>query len=162
MCMIINRKIVLGLLSLIALSVPMAGKAQKGEKYLGLTGGYATYNQSGYMGVDFQYTIIDHLRIAPDIVYSFKNNGKSAFILDLDMQFPFRLARGFKIYPLIGLAYNRWSFSGDTRVNRVGGNIGAGFDFYMTSNLKLSVQGKYSVMKDTGGGFLGMGIGYIF
>ena len=64
------------------------------------------------MGVDFQYIIVDHVRLAPDIAYSFRNEGKSAFILDVDVHFPFKLAKGFDIYPLVGFAFNNWSYAG--------------------------------------------------
>ena len=42
------------------------------------------------------------------------------------------------------------------------GGFGGGFDIYMTSQLKLNLQCKYSLMNDTGGCFLNMGIGYNF
>ena len=50
----------------------------------------------------------------------------------------------------------------DGNAARVGGNFGAGIDFYLTNYLKLNIQGKYSVMNDTSGGFFGVGIGYEF
>lgn len=157
-----STKIVLGLLCAGAFLVPAQAQAQRGEKSLGVIGGFSTYNNGGYMGVDFQYTIVDHVRLAPDIAYSFRNEGKSAFILDVDVHFPFKLAKGFDIYPLVGFAFNNWSYAGGGSASRAGGNFGAGLDFYLTSNLKLSLQGKYSVMNDTSGGFIGLGIGYVF
>ncbi|MDE5868839.1 MAG: hypothetical protein K2H18_01280 [Muribaculaceae bacterium] len=153
---------ILGVLGVAAFFTSLNAQAQKGEKSLGLIGGFSTYNNGGYMGVDFQYTIIDHVRIAPDIAYSFRNDQKSAFIMDVDVHFPFKLAKGFDVYPLVGFAFNNWSYEGGGSASRAGGNFGGGFDFYMTSNLKLSLQGKYSVMNDTSGGFIGMGIGYVF
>lgn len=154
---------ILGVLaSLVALGTPINAFAQKGEKSLGIIGGFSTYNNGGYFGVDFQYTFLNHLRLAPDIAYSFRNNGKSAFLLDVDLHFPFRIARGFDVYPLVGFTYNNWNYQGGGNASRAGGNFGAGFDVYLTSNLKLSLQGKYSVMNDTSGGFIGMGVGYVF
>lgn len=157
-----RAKIVLGLLSLGAMFLPLTAHAQKGEKSLGLIGGFSTYNNGGYMGIDFQYTLENHIRLAPDMAYSFRNDGKSAFILDVDVHFPFKLAKGFDIYPLVGFAFNNWNYEGGGSASRAGGNFGGGFDFYLTSTLKLSLQGKYSVMNDTSGGFIGMGIGYLF
>lgn len=157
-----SLKICLGLLCAGALFTPLQSHAQSGEKSLGIIGGFSTYNNGGYMGVDFQYTIVDHVRLAPDIAYSFRNDGKSAFILDVDVHFPFKIAKGFGVYPLVGFAFNNWSYQGGGNASRAGGNIGAGFDFYLTQNLKLNLQGKYSIMNDTSGGFIGLGIGYIF
>ncbi|MDE6536944.1 MAG: hypothetical protein K2M13_02755 [Muribaculaceae bacterium] len=141
---------------------PLSGQAQSGEKTLGLIGGYSSYNNSGYLGVDFQYSFASHVRIAPDIAYSFRNEGKSAFILDVDMHFPFALAKGVGIYPLVGFTFNNWSYQGGGHANRAGANFGGGFDFNLTSDLKLSLQAKYSLMNDTGGAFVGVGLGYRF
>lgn len=134
----------------------------RGEMSVGVNGGVATYNSGGYMNLDFQYTFINHLRIAPDIGYVFRNDGKSAFIMDVDLHFPFRVARGFALYPLVGFTFNNWNYEHGGSASRAGGNIGAGMELYVTSYLKLMLQGKYSLMDDTSGGFIGLGIGYVF
>lgn len=143
------------------LAAPEAS-AQKGEKTLGLAGGYATYNDGGYTALYFQYTFAPHVRIAPEIGYVFRNDGCSAFEASVDLHFPFRLAKGFAIYPLAGITLNDWNYEDEGHATRVGADFGAGFDIYLTSYLKLTLQGKYSLMNDTGGGFFNMGIGYVF
>lgn len=151
--------------ALFMLAIPATSQASslyKGEKTLGITGGFATHNHSGYAGAYFQYTFVPHVRIAPEIDYVFRRHDSSAVKIDCDVQFPFRLARGFNIYPLAGLAFNAWSNTGARNECRVGGNVGAGFDLYMTSNLKVSIQGKYSFLKDVDGAFVGLGVGYVF
>lgn len=145
-----------------AVMTPATASAQRGEKALGVMGGYATYNDGGYMNLYFQYSFANHFRIAPEIGYVFRNDCASAFIMSVDMHFPFRLAKAFSVYPLVGLTFNNWSYCDDSNQARVGGDFGAGFDFYLTSYLKLTLQGKYSLMNDTSGGFIGMGIGYVF
>lgn len=142
--------------------VPAAGFAQRGEKVVGIAGGYATHNDGGYANVYFQYGFADHVRIAPEVGYVFRNDGKSAFEASVDMHFPFRLARGFNIYPLAGVTFNSWNKEHHDTLNRAGFDFGAGFDIYLTSYLKLTLQGKYSLMNDTSGGFFDMGIGYVF
>lgn len=155
------------LVSIAALIAPFltagTASAQTGEKTLGLAGGFATYNNGGYANVYFQYSFAKHIRIAPEIGYIFRNEGKSGFEFSVDMHFPFRLAKAFSIYPLVGFTFNNWSYEGhDHSRSRAGVDFGGGFDIYLTSNLKLSLQGKYSAMNDTGGGFFDMGIGYVF
>lgn len=147
-------------MALTAAAVP--AQAQKGEKTLGVAGGYASYNDGGYADIYFQYTFAPHIRIAPEIGYGFRNEGKSAFLMSIDMQFPFKIARGFNVYPLVGATLNHWNYKHAGSETRVGADFGAGFDIYLTSYLKLNIQGKYSLMNDTSGGFIGMGIGYVF
>lgn len=137
--------------------------AQTGEKTLGVAGGIATHNSGGYMDLYFQYTIDPHIRIAPEIGYVFRNEAKSAFIFSTDVHFPFKLGKGVNIYPLVGFTLNSWDpeYHHDN-YTRVGADFGAGFDFYLTRNLKLNLQGKYSLMDDCSGGFINFGIGYVF
>lgn len=143
-------------------AVPQEAYAQRGEKTLGVAGGFATYNNGGYANLYFQYSFADHVRIAPEIGYIFRNEGKSGFEMSVDMHFPFKIARGFGVYPLAGLTFNNWTYHHDGHASRLGADFGAGFDIYLTSNLKLTLQGKYSLLNDTGGGFFDMGIGYVF
>lgn len=157
-------KIMTGVMSLLALGAmsTTASAQSTGEKTLGVAGGIATYNNGGYVKGFFQYQIVPHVRIAPDLGYVFRNEGKSAFFFDVDVQFPFRLARGFSLYPLAGFTYNNWSYEHAGHASRAGFNIGAGFDIYATRSFKISLQGKYSMMNDTGGGFFDLGFGYVF
>lgn len=148
------------MLALFFASQPLS--AQRGEKTLGISGGFASYNNGGCATVYFQYSFAEHVRIAPEVGYIFRNKGKSGFEGSLDMHFPFRVAKAFKLYPLAGVTFNNWSFSDRGSVSRGGLDFGGGFDLYFTSQLKLSVQGKYSVMKDTGGAFVNIGLGYVF
>lgn len=152
----------IGAIAIIAAFCPRQAMAQRGEKTLGVAGGFATYNSGGFAKLYFQYSFANHVRIAPEIGYVFRNEGKSAFVMSVDMHFPFRLAKGFSIYPLAGLTFNNWSYKDDGHASRVGADFGGGFDINLTSNLKLSLQGKYSMMNDTDGGFIDFGIGYVF
>lgn len=154
--------ILAAILLMLGLALPTEANAKGGEKTLGIAGGFATYNDGGYTDIYFQYSFADHLRIAPELGYVFRNEGKSAFEMSVDMHFPFRVARGFAVYPLVGFTFNNWSYGEDHHASRAGVDFGAGFDIYLTSNLKLNLQGKYSAMNDTGGGFINMGIGYVF
>ena len=149
-------------LAVVAMFAPQQASAQTGEKTLGVAGGFATYNNGGYADIYFQYTFAPHFRIAPEVGYIFRAEGCSGFETSVDLHFPFRIARGFGIYPLAGLTFNNWTYKGDGHLSRFGGDFGLGFDFYLTQNFKLSVQGKYSLLNDTGGGFFNVGFGYVF
>lgn len=156
------KLLAVAVIALIGALAPASAQAQRGEKTLGVMGGFATYNDGGFTDVYFQYSFANHFRLAPDLGYVFRNDGKSAFVLDVDLHFPFRIVKGFGVYPLVGFTFNNWSYKHGDNASRAGANFGAGFDIYLTSYLKLSLQGKYSLMNDTSGAFFGMGIGYVF
>lgn len=151
----------LAAVAMISLSVPSI-YAQSGTKALGGSVGYASYHKGGYANMYFQYSFAQHLRIAPDMGFAFRNDGVSGFLMDGDLHFPFNIAKGVDVYPLVGLTLNRWEYGDNYSVTRGGVNFGTGFDFYLTPNFKMTLQGKYSAMDDTGGAFLGMGFGYVF
>lgn len=160
-----RRDLLLCAIASAALAISMPAKASslyKGEMTLGVSGGYASYNNSGYTSVYFHYTFVPHVRIAPEVGYVFRHNNKSALTVTCDMQFPFRLGKAFNVYPLAGLTFNTWNHHNFKNLNRVGGDVGLGFELYITGSLKLNLQGKYSFMKDTSGAFAGLGFGYVF
>ncbi len=153
---------ILGATLLAGALTPIKAYSQTGEKSLGVMGGYATYNDGGFANVNFQYTVANHVRIAPSVGYVFRNDHKSAFTLSADVQFPFRIVKAFNVYPLVGVTFNNWNYTHRDDRSRVGADFGAGFDLYLTSYLKMSIEGKYSLMNDTSGGFIGFGMAYIF
>lgn len=141
---------------------PAFASAASHEKSLGVGGGYATHNHSGYGKIFFQYSFKPFLRIAPEIGYVFKHENSSGFEAAVDMHFPFRVARGLKLYPLAGVAINNWSITDGGHVTRAGFNLGGGVDLYFTPSFKIGLQGKYSLLKDTDGGFFDISFGYVF
>lgn len=160
------RKIRLLATSVIIASCTLIGSvdlyAHKGEKTLGIAGGYASYNNAAQANLYFQYSFSPHVRIAPELGYIFRNDEKSAFECSIDVHFPFRVARGVKLYPLTGITVNSWDFKNGNHKVKAGFDFGGGLDLYMTSSLKLSLQGKYSLMNDTSGAFVQLGVGYVF
>lgn len=146
----------------ISLLCSLEATAHAGEKTLGVAGGFASFNKAGQANVYFQYSFTPHIRLAPEIGYVFRNKGKSAFECSVDLHFPFRVARGIKLYPLTGLTVNNWDIKYNERFSRCGVDLGGGMDLYLTSSLKFSVQGKYSFMRNTKGCFLQLGLGYVF
>lgn len=127
-----KRIFTLAVMAIAAICTIIPASAQRrGEMTLGVNGGYATHNDGGYANLYFQYTPVEHIRLAPEIGYVFRNKGKSAFNMAVDVQFPFRLAKGIAVYPLTGLVFNSWDYSWrDNNINRLGVDFGGGFDFY--------------------------------
>lgn len=159
----LKRAITLAIVCVVTGFVLSEANAQKGEKTLGIAGGFASYNKGGYTDIYFQYTFANHFRIAPEVGYIFHSGGRTGFEFSLDMHFPFRIGRGLVVYPLAGFSLNNWNYSeSEISSTKAGLDVGAGLDVYLTSNFKLSLQGKYSLMKNTDGGFINLGFGYVF
>lgn len=153
--------------------VAAGAMAQKGEKSVGLKGGYATQNHSATAGIYFQYDFSNHFRLSPDVDYVFRKHGTDALLINVNAQFPFRFAAGrLCAYPLAGLSYSMSTYhnvastdgsdGGNERTNRFGLNFGAGFEARLTPSLKIFAEGKYNWVRHYDGGMFAIGIGYIF
>lgn len=175
-----SRKSLLStILSLILLSISssVSHAITRGEKYIGLTTGYNTRNESAVAGVFFQYNLSRVVRIAPDITYIFRHDRRDGLAFNADVQFPFRIdneAR-WNVFPLAGLNYTSWNMhprslgpvaddSKDVtnRTNKLGLNVGVGFDFMATKTLKLFIESRYVGARHYSYGAITVGLGYTF
>lgn len=139
--------------------------AQKGEKTMGVLGGYNTLNESASAGVFFQYSFNNHFRLAPDLQFNFRNNNLSSYSFNGNAHYIFKLDTRFNCYPLAGITYQSWRNSaGEESVtkNYFGANFGGGLEYKATSTLKILVEGKYSWIKHFDSGSIYLGLGYVF
>lgn len=167
---------VISVVSLLTAPAAMAG-GHKGEKTVGITAGYNTFNQNAVAGLFMQYRVNGLLRVAPDVTYIFKHHDTDGLAINLNVHMPLSIVPSgkFNLYPLAGLNYTSWSYHAkgaapsiietddvSQRVSKFGFNIGAGIDLYATDNLKLFVEGKYVGVKHYSSGVISVGIGYRF
>ena len=170
------KPLLLTILSLILFAVP-ANAITRGEKNIGITGGYNTRNTSATAGVFFQYNLSRVVRIAPDITYVFRHDHRDGLGINIDVQFPLSLAGASRltVYPLAGANYTSWNMhphnvdsshesNNDvtTRFNRLGLNLGAGVDYQVTPTMKLFLQGRYTGVRHYSYGGISVGLGYSF
>ncbi|MBD5185986.1 MAG: porin family protein [Bacteroides sp.] len=149
-----------------------AGGVERGEKTLGLRGGYNTRNESGVAGVYFQYAFSRHVRLAPNVDYVFRNKGTDAYSCNINVHFPlyFGSSTRFDLYPLAGVNFISWNhrlnnsdgIDTSSRVSRLGLNAGAGAEYYCTPTLKLCVEAKCNFVEANTSGVFSIGIGYVF
>lgn len=165
------RKILLILAAALAIVSARAGSIA-GEKTFGPKLGYFSHNKSAVAGLTFTYAFSDHFRLAPEAGVIFRHNDQDAFVFDLNAHFPFGFdTRVVALYPVVGLTYNSWGthlrseeFNEDvtSHRNRLGANIGAGFDLRCSSTLRLNIEAKYSLVKSFSSLVLTAGISYVF
>ena len=91
------------------------------------------------VGTGMRYNITDDFRIEPSALFMLDNNSSIEFSCDLHYVFTI-VDNAWYVYPLVGLVANNivgWSS---------GVNLGAGFDFMLSSDWDLSVQAKWQPM----------------
>ncbi len=177
----IKRICAIALVALImaAASAPAAcAQFNPREKSVGAKAGYITTNESVAAGLFFQYSILSHLRIAPEIGCVFRHGGMDAFTVDLNLQVPLDFHDDkAALYPLAGLNYSSWNRTlslpvdglpdiafddVSTRASRLGLNLGAGFELHCTRTLKVGLEAKYTLIKHFSGATISALIGYTF
>lgn len=146
-------------------------QTRRGEKSFGIKAGYMSRNVSGLAGLVFQYSFSEHVRISPQVAAVARHRDTDALLIDVDMQFPFSLrSERAAIYPIVGVAFNSWSKKGfvedDTdvtaHVNSLGCNAGVGFEYRCSSTLKLSLEGRYTLIRHNPNAQVAAGIAFVF
>lgn len=144
------------------------------EKAVGVRVGYSTRNECPLAGLSFQYSFSKHFRLAPAADYMFRHHGVDAFIFNINTQYPFALTANdrWRVYPIAGISYCNWNRHVSDAENtgkdvslhttRFGANLGVGLEYFCTPTLKLSVEGKYNMVKSYSAGMFNLGIAYVF
>ena len=159
-----KKLIVMCMLAIISMSA--FAQTQQGQSSFGFNIGYG-FNDNGnaLLGVDYRYNFTDEVRFAPSLTYFVKDNGLSAWAIDMNVHYVFKLSEMFGFYPLAGLDLSFWKASvGDWSHNmtRFGANIGLGGEVYATDQLTVGLEFKYNIIKDFDQPILGVRVGYNF
>lgn len=153
------------------LSSSHAASAQMSKDQLSYGGklGYVSENTSASIAAFCQYSFSEHLRIAPEIGYVFRHNDKEALTVDINAHMPLTFSDdAFSLYPLAGLNFSSWRchYLGEDLAkhghsyNRLGLNLGAGFDLRLNDRLKLVVEAKYTFTKRFSTAAISAGVSY--
>lgn len=167
-----KKLIVMCMLAIISMSA--FAQTQQGQSSFGFNIGYG-FNDNGNatLGLDYRYNLTDEVRLAPSLTYFVKDNGLSAWAIDMNVHYVFKLSDMFGFYPLAGLDLSFWkqsfkgSFDGhslDVSANetRFGANIGLGGEVYATEQITVGLEFKYNIIKDLDQPMLGVRVGYNF
>ena len=164
------KKILLTIMLLAGFLAPATVSAQSsnGDKAMGLILGFNSRNRAPLAGIYFSYAFAEHFRVVPNIRYVFKNRSQEIISYNIDAHFPYKVnaAGNFQLYPLAGLtsASNNFKDADDvsTRFYRFGLNLGAGAHLNLSPTLRLTLEGRYSLLKNFPTVNIGLGIGYCF
>lgn len=145
-----KKLIVMCMLAIISMSA--FAQTQQGQSSFGFNLGYG-FNDNGntLLGVDYRYNFTDEVRFAPSLTYFVKDAGMSAWAIDLNAHYVFKLSDMFGFYPLAGLDLSFWKISlgnsASLNKTRLGANIGLGGEVYATDQLSVGLEFKYNILK---------------
>lgn len=164
------RRILLLLFTVLTLSVAQVYAQYDGTLGLGFHAGYANKFNSPAAGVHLHYYHTNTLRYAPSVTFYYPRKSTNIWEIDFDAHFIVPLNWEFSFYPLIGANYSNLKYDPsdkldeytDWRKNRVGLNLGVGFQYDIAYRVRSSLELKYQVIKDYSQMNLMFGIGFWF
>ena len=140
-------------------------QTQQGQSSFGLNIGYGFDSKNATLGIDYRYNVTDEFRLSPSITHFVKNDGVSAWAIDLNAHYVFKLSDMFGFYPLAGLDLSFWkgeSGYGSENLTRFGANVGLGGEVYATDLITVGLEAKYSILKDFSQPLIAVRVGYNF
>ena len=162
-----SMKKLIVMLMLTLFSIGAYAQTQQGQSSFGFNLGY-NFNDVGNatIGIDYRYCVTDAFRLTPSITHLVKNDGLSAWAIDMNAHYVFKLSEMFGFYPLAGLSLSFWNWDAGHGLShnetRLGANIGLGGEVYATDNLSIGLEVKYNIIKDFDQAMLGVRVGYSF
>lgn len=124
--------------------------AQKGAQSVGFNLGYGFDSENATLGLDYRYNLTNEVRLAPSLTHFVKNDGISAWAIDMNVHYVVPLGDTFAFYPLGGLDLSFWRFNQhhySDNWTRFGLNIGLGADVYASPEITVGVDVKYNIIK---------------
>ena len=121
-------------------SIGAYAQTQQGQSSFGFNLGY-NFNDVGNatIGIDYRYCVTDAFRLTPSITHLVKNDGVSAWAIDMNAHYVFKLSEMFGFYPLAGLSLSFWK-AGPWDATRFGANIGLGGEVYATDRVSVGLE----------------------
>ena len=107
------------------------------------------------LGVGVTLELPKNFEIAPSFNYYFNSN--NTLTLDGDVRYRFALPRNFSIYPLAGILYLH-----NEDANKIGFNIGGGFNYDINSAWAIGVEVKYQYIDNFDDTYFALGVSYKF
>ena len=154
------------MLMLAVISLGTFAQTRQGGQQVGFNIGYGFDSENATLGVDYRYCLTDEFRLNPSLTYFVKNNGLSAWAIDMNAHYVFRLSDAFGFYPLAGLSLSFWNWDAGHDLShnetRLGANIGLGGEFYATSQFTIGLDLKYNIIKDFDQAMFAVRVGYNF
>lgn len=147
---------------LVFTAIATIGYAQKGQTSVGFTLGHAFDTENVIGGLDLRYNITDDVRLAPSLSHFFGNNGLSAWAVDVNAHYVFKLTKEFGFYPLGGVGMTFWDHKWGGSTNRFGVNVGLGGELYATKEFTVGLEVKYNIVSDFEQAIAGIRLGYNF
>lgn len=153
------------MIALLTICAAVGARAESGHISAAGQFAYASKNSMAGLGVQVQYEPIVNWRIAPEFMYYFKNDGLSAYNLNLNVHYVIPTSASIAIYPLVGFSYGHYkaeAFGVNDSEGHCGANVGMGAQYFIKEHLHFFIEERFQIMKDFNQSVSVLGLKYTF
>lgn len=152
-------------MAILAVATVFGAYAESGDISVGAEFAYASKNSMAGLGAQVQIEPITNWRFAPEFIYYFKNDGLSAYNVNLNIHYVIPTSATFSIYPLAGFTFAHYKADAglvDASVDRCGANIGMGAQYQIKERLHFFTEERFQILKDFNQSVTCLGLKYTF
>lgn len=151
-------------IAVMALTFVTGARAEANDFSIGAQFSWASKHSLAGLGAQLQYEVVNHLRLAPEFNYYFKNDGISACNANVNLQYVIPTSTSFAIYPLAGFAYSHYKYDGILSVSDdvCGANVGLGSEYRINNNINFYVEERFQIIEDHNQSVTFFGMKYTF
>lgn len=163
------RKVFLITLLFLVIGLSKSFAQYEGTLGLGVHTGYAKEINSLGGGFHAHYYYTNNLRFAPSYTHYIPTKSREMWEIDADAHYLLPLNWEFSFYPIGGLHFSKWKFNAennrefeqfDWKKNRIGLNLGVGFQYDFRYKTRANLEIKYQSIKDFSQLSLMIGVGF--
>lgn len=150
------------LVSIVVLFSAVIVNAQKGNISVGGQFNYASKNTMVGLGVNVQYEFVKNVRLEPEFIYYFENDGISILNCNLNFHYLIKPGGHFTLYPIAGVSYARFMDDFWDDENRIGANVGFGAEYAINEHFRFYTEERIQILKEWNQSVTCLGIKYKF
>lgn len=121
------------------------------------------------LGVKYQWTFIDNMRLEPSFTYFFKKDMISSWDLTANVHYMFDVVPMLQAYPIVGVGMTNYHRDYDILGlqekqdnTKFAFNFGAGMELMFSPNIGMSLEYKFRVVEDWNRSHIALGMVYKF
>ncbi|MBQ6080509.1 MAG: outer membrane beta-barrel protein [Muribaculaceae bacterium] len=152
-------------MAILAVATVFGAYAESGDIAVGAEFAYASKHSMAGLGLQVQVEPITNWRFAPEFMYYFKNDGLSAYNVNVNFHYVIPTSTTFAIYPLVGFTFASFKADGvpdNITENRCGANIGMGAQYQIKERLHFFTEERFQILKDFNQSVTCLGLKYTF
>lgn len=153
------------ILAILAITSTINLHAEQGDISAAAQFVYASRHSMAGLGAQVQIEPVTNLRFAPEFIYFFENDNRTAYNVNINIHYVIPTSSVFALYPLAGFSYGHYKVSAaglSASDDRCGANVGLGAQYKVKDRLHFFTEQRFQIMKNYNQSVTALGLKYTF